>query len=306
MADIKRVGFIGIGKMGYPMAGHLAGAGFELMVSDLAEDVVDRFVAEHGGQPAPSLKELGQWADAVITMLPTSKIVRAVVLGDGAGDCVADGLEAGKIVMDMSTSDPVDTRLLGAELAKRGVGMVDSPVAGGVVFAKDATLSMTTGGDKDLLDHCRPLLGAMGRDNFYCGALGSGHAMKALNNYVNGCVLITCFEALTIGKRFGLETETMMESMIAATAGRNYPLEKKVKRYLDEPGFATGMALALLAKDVRIAVDTANAIGAHAPLAERCSELWAEARDRFGGDLDQIDVVRLWLEESDVSLLGGD
>ncbi|MDH5749458.1 MAG: NAD-binding protein, partial [Rhodospirillales bacterium] len=148
---------------------------------------------------------------------------------------------------------------------------------------------------------CRPLLDAMGRDFFHCGPLGSGHAMKALNNYVNASALITAVEALAIGRKFGLQTETMLQSMTAAATGRNNPIEKKITPYVNDPGYVTGMALALLAKDVRITADMAKAIGAFAPVAETCSDLWTDAANRFGGDKDQIDVARLWLEESGVN-----
>ncbi len=297
MPEIKRVGFVGLGNMGWPMAGHLAKAGFELVVADAADGVADSFTAEHGGAVATSLKALGESADAVITMLPTSAIVRQVIAG--AGDCVADGLARGALVIDMSTSNPVDTRELGKVLAARGIGMVDAPVAGGVVFARDGTLSITAGGEAALVGRCAKLFEAMGRDVFHCGALGAGHAMKALNNFVNASALITAFEALSIGTKFGLDTATMLESMTAAATGRNNPIDKKVRPYLADPGHVTGMALALLAKDVRIAADTANAVGAFAPIADLCAGLWSRAADEFGGDEDQIAVARLWLGDGD-------
>jgi 3-hydroxyisobutyrate dehydrogenase len=296
MAEIKTVGFVGLGNMGFPMAGHLARAGFDLIVADAAPGVADRFVAAHGGAVADSLAMMGGAADAVITMLPTGAIVREVACGPG--DCIADGMKEGALLIDMSTSNPVDTRSLGDELAPRGIAMVDAPVAGGVVFATDATLSVTAGGDPGNIARCRPLFDAMARDVIHCGALGAGHAMKALNNFVNASALITAFEALAIGKRFGLEPKVMLTSMTAAATGRNNPIEKKVKPYIADPGHVTGMALALLAKDVGIAADTARSVGAFSPIAELCNTLWHDAAEKYGGDKDQIDVVRLWLEDS--------
>jgi 3-hydroxyisobutyrate dehydrogenase len=235
-------------------------------------------------------------------MLPTSKIVRSVILGDGKGDCVVAGLEKGKIVIDSSTSDPVDTRALGAELAKRGIDMLDAPVAGGVVFATDGSLDITVGGDAALVETCRPLFDAMGKSLFHCGPLASGHAMKALNNYVNASALITAIEALSIGAKFGLDMKTMIESMTAAATGRNNPIEKKVIPQVLTRKFGTGMALSLLAKDTRIMVDIAKAIGGYAPVAERCSALWSEAAETFGADLDQTYVAKLWEENNNVLL----
>jgi 3-hydroxyisobutyrate dehydrogenase len=201
----------------------------------------------------------------------------------------------GSLLIDMSTSNPVDTRGLGEDLAGRGIGMIDAPVAGGVIFATDATLSITAGGDPDLIVRCRALFDAMAGDVIRCGPLGAGHAMKALNNFVNASALVTAFEALAIGTRFGLEPEVMLDCMTAAATGRNNPIEKKVKPYIADPDHVTGMALALLAKDVGIAADTAKSVGAFAPIADLCSSLWHDAAQKFGGDRDQIDVARLWL-----------
>ncbi len=304
MSDIKNIGFIGIGKMGYPMAGHLAAAGFNVTVSDVDPNAIEKFVSEHGGQAAGSLAELARASDVVMTMLPTSKIVRTVVLGDNSGDDrLLDGFQAGGIFIDCSTSDPVDTRNLGAELQKHGVQMLDAPVAGGRVFAIDGTLDITVGGDSTLIETCRPVFDAIGQSVFDCGDLGAGHAMKALNNYVNASALITAIEALSIGSRFGLGMDKMIESMTAAATGRNNPLEKKVIPQILTRRFATGMDLALLAKDTRITVDMAEALGAFAPVAERCSALWSEAAEEFGAMEDQTCVAKLWEKNNQVTLV---
>jgi len=304
MSAIKNIGFIGIGKMGYPMAGHLASAGFNVTVSDADPKVVDQFVKEHRGQAASSLMELAKTSDVVKTMLPTSKIVRSVVLGNTSDDdCLRHGFQAGDIFIDCSTSDPVDTRHLGEELQKHGVQMLDAPVAGGRVFAIDGTLDITVGGDSGLIETCGPIFDAIGQSVFHCGSLGAGHAMKALNNYVNASALITAIEALSIGSRFGLEMDKMIASMTAAATGRNNPIEKKVIPQILTRRFATGMDLALLAKDTRITVDMAEALGAFAPVAERCSALWSEAAEEFGATEDQTCVAKLWEKNNQVTLM---
>ena len=303
MDDLKKVGFVGIGRMGYPMAGHLVKAGFEVIVVDINPQVVEKFTAEHAATSTNSLSELAQSTDVVITMLPTSKIVQAVVLGDGTdGDCLINGLTPGKVFIDSSTSDPVDTRNLGVELMKHGVEMLDAPVAGGQVFAIDGSLDITVGGDEDLVGRCRPLLDAFGRSVFHCGDLGSGHAIKALNNFVNASALVTFIEAMAVGRKFGLDMEMMIESMKAAATGRNHPLEKKVVTHILSRRFATGMDLSLLAKDTRITVEMAKAIGAYAPVAERCSALWTEASDVIGAFEDQTCIAKLWEQRNEVTL----
>lgn len=169
MTTIRRVGFIGIGNMGNPMAGHLVRAGFDVTVQDIRQEAVQAFVAQHGGKAAVSPVEVALGAEAVITMLPDDKVVRKVVLGDGSENCVAAGLAAGSVVIDMSTCNPTGTRSLAEALQPRGIAVVDAPVMGGVVFAKDATLDIMVGGEAALVEQCRPLFEAMGRSIIRCG-----------------------------------------------------------------------------------------------------------------------------------------
>lgn len=291
LKSIKRIGFVGLGRMGYPMAGHLVKAGFDLIVSDTNPDAVAAFQNEHGGMPAVDLTSLGQSADVVIAMLPTSAIVRTVITGDGG---VADGLNAGDIVMDMSTSNPNDTVALGESLSKKGVHVVDAPVAGGVVFAKDGSLDILVGGEPDICEHVRPLLDAMGKQVHYCGPLGSAHAMKAINNYINAAVLPVYLEAIVAGQKFGIDLETLLGSVEASTLGRNHPYEKKIKKHILTRTFATGMDMQLIAKDVQIAVDTMHGLGLPAPMSEATAKLWWEASKLLGGNSDQSELVKYW------------
>lgn len=302
---IHKVGFIGVGNMGNPMAGHLVKAGFDVAVFDIRTEVARAFVAQHGGRTARSLADVADGADAVITMLPNDKVVRQVVLGDGSENCVAAGLAKGAIVIDMSTSDPTGTRGLAEALAPRGIAVIDAPVMGGVVFAKDGTLDIMAGGDASLLERCRPLFAAMGRSVIHCGEVGTAHALKALANYVNACALINAVEAMSIGRRFGLDAKLMADALIAMCSGRNHPIEKKVVPHILTRRFATGMAMGFIGKDLKIAVDTAKAIGGFAPLAERVSELWCAAVEKLGYDLDQTEIVRYWEEANGVTLSGG-
>jgi 3-hydroxyisobutyrate dehydrogenase len=296
---IRKVGFIGIGNMGAPMAAHLVAAGFDVTVYDIKPEAVAIFVERHGGKAADSVEALASGAEAVITMLPNDKVVREVILGEGGA---AGSLEAGAIVIDMSTSDPVATRTLAEALRPRGIHVIDAPVMGGVVFAKDATLDIMVGGDSAAIDRCRPLLQAIGRTIMECGAVGNGHALKALANYVNACALINSIEALTIGKRFGLDAKFMAEALVPLCAERNHPIAKKILPQVFTRKYGTGMALGFIAKDVRIARDTARSIGAFAPLAEKVAELWAAAAEKVGPDVDQTEIVRYWEDQTGVRL----
>jgi 3-hydroxyisobutyrate dehydrogenase len=241
-------------------------------------------------------------ADAVITMLPDDKIVRNVVLGEGSENCIAAGLARGGVVIDMSTCNPTATRSLAEALKPRGIDVVDAPVMGGVIFARDATLDIMVGGEAALVDRVRPLLQTIGRNIIPCGGTGTAHAMKALANYINACALINAVEAMTIGKRFGLDAKLMAKALIPMCAGRNHPIEKKIIPHVLTRKYGTGMAMGFIAKDVKIAVDTAKAIGAFAPLGERVSELWSAAVEKLGYDLDQTQVARYWEEATGVRL----
>jgi 3-hydroxyisobutyrate dehydrogenase len=281
------------------MASHLVKAGFDVTVYDVRPDTVAIFVERHGGTAAGSLREVAEGADAVITMLPNDRIVREVVLGEGG---IAGALGKGSLVIDMSTCDPVATRSLADALVLRGIDLVDAPVMGGVVFAVDATLDIMVGGTPDAIARCRPLLQAIGRKIMACGAVGNGHALKALANYVNACALINSIEALTIGRRFGLDPKFMAEALVPLCAERNHPIAKKILPHVLTRKYGTGMALGFIAKDVKIARDTARAIGAFAPLAEKVSELWSDAAEKVGANVDQTEIVRYWEDASGVRL----
>ena len=302
MNAIKKIGFVGIGNMGAPMAGHLVRKGFDVTVYDLRPEAMKAFIAQNGGRSASSLVDAAHGMDAVITMLPDDKVVRKVVLGDGSENCLVAGLAKGAIVIDMSTCNPAATRSLAEALKARGIDMMDAPVMGGVIFAKDATLDIMVGGEAALVERVKPVLSALGRSVIHCGGTGTAHALKALANYVNACALINAIEAMTIGRRFGLDSKLMAEALTTMCAGRNHPVEKKVVPHVLTRKYGTGMAMSFIAKDVRIAMETAKSVGAFAPLAERVSELWTNAAQKLGPDLDQTEIARYWEEATGVRL----
>ena len=299
MSSIKKIGFIGVGNMGNPMAANLLKGGFDVTVFDARAETAAAFVAQHGGRAAATLADVALGADAIITMLPNDRIVRAVMLDAGGA---AAAMTQGAVLIDMGTCDPTGTRQTAAALEKLGLRMIDAPVMGGVVFAKDATLDIMAGGSAKLVARCTPVLKAMGRAVTHCGATGSAHAMKALANYVNACALINAIEALTIGKKFGLDVKMMADGLATMCSGRNHPIEKKIMPQVLTRKFATGMALGFIAKDVKIAVDVAHAIDAAVPLGEKVSELWNEAAEKVGAGVDQTEIVRYWEQASGVSL----
>ena len=298
MAAIRKIGFIGVGHMGSPMAGQLVSKGFDVTAFDMREGAMHAFAAEYGGKTAAELADAGCGADAVVFMVPNDNVVRQLLFGDG----LAGHLARGAIVIDMSSSAPAGTVATGKELAQRGIGCVDAPVMGGVVFAKDATLDIMAGGEPELIERCRPLFEAMGRKLYVCGALGSGHMLKSLMNYINACALINTVEAMVIGRKFGLDSGVMAAAIEAMCNGRQHPIGKKIVPHVMTRKYGTGMAMQFIAKDVKIAVDTAHSINAAAPLAEKTAELWAAACKQLGGKLDQTEIVRYWESASGVKL----
>jgi 3-hydroxyisobutyrate dehydrogenase len=292
-----KVGFIGIGNMGWPMAANLARAGRDLVIFDVDRERARRFAQEHGAEAAATLAGLGRAVDLVITMLPTGQIVRHVMLEMEEGGLAA-ALPAGALVVDMSSSDPLGTQELGAALAKRGIGLVDAPVSGAVPRARDATLTIMIGGDdKAAIERAKPVLSAIGNRFFETGPLGSAHAMKALNNYVAAAGLAAACEALIAGRRFGLDGAAMVDIM-NVSSGRNFSTEMFLKHLVADPDYAPGFALALMAKDIKIAADLAEGLDLDLPMLRFTDERWRKAVRTVGGEKDNMIVYRLWDEEA--------
>jgi 3-hydroxyisobutyrate dehydrogenase len=303
-AGAEQIGFVGLGRMGTPMARHLARAGHELTAFDIRPEVTERFCAEFGAKPARQLSDLAG-CTVVITMLPTSRDVEAVLTGGEPGAGLALQLTEGSLVIDCSSSDPLATRQLGEKLAVRGIRTVDAPVAGGVVFAEDGTLDILVGGEEADIARAEPIVLAFGKAVRRCGDLGSAHAMKLLNNFVNAQALITYIEAMGVGAKFGIDREVMVAALLSATTGRNHPFEKKFINQVIPRKFASGMALGLISKDVGLAHALASRLDAWSPVLHLTAGLWAEAGRELGAGVDQTEVVRLWEKRLGVSL-GGD
>ena len=276
-----RVGFVGLGRMGRPMAARLAAAA--------------RYATESGGTTAESLATLGGHTDVVITMLPNGSVVRDAILGTRSGSGVVDSLAPGSVVIDMSSSSPTGTRQLGEILAARSIDLLDAPVSGGVPRAEAGTLAIMVGGERRTIERCRALFEAMGERIFATGPLGSGHAMKALNNLVSAAGLLASAEALLIGRRFGLDPDAMIDVFNASTA-RNNSTENKFKQFVFSRRFSSGFALDLMVKDLATALDLADATHTRASFSALCRELWSKAQAELEAGADHTAVVQ-WLEK---------
>lgn len=286
---MTRVGFIGIGVMGTPMAANLVRKGFAVTLYDTAAGRAPQVAGELGCAAAQSLSGL-QDCEFVVTMLPDGKVVQEV-LTRAEGQALLKSLKRGAVCIDMSSSEPLLTRETGAELARHGLTLVDAPVSGARTRAESGTLAIMIGcGSEEVLEKVRPLLAAMGSQLFVLGGLGNGHAMKAINNIIAGSTMVAVAEGLALGGNFGLDAKTMVDVLNAST-GRSFVTELVAKEHVVTGKFATGFQLGLLAKDVRIAADLGEQIALDLPLFRLTRERFALAREQEGATADSSRAI---------------
>ena len=294
MAAPGTVGFVGLGRMGWPMAANLVRAGYELVVRDADPERQQQFAGEHRCAAAAGPGDFAA-ASVVVTMLPDATDVREALLGEGG---LASALAPGAVVVDMSSSAPQGTRETGALLAGLGVALVDAPVSGGVPKAEAATLTIMLGGDDEAaIERARPVVEALSERIFRTGSLGTGHAMKALNNFVAAAGFTAACEALLVGRRFGLDPGVMVEVLNAST-GRNFSTEFTLVAHVLPRTFATGFALGLMTKDVGIAAGLADAVEVDSPLSHLVRDRLAAAADELGPTVDHSAAVLHWEREA--------
>jgi 3-hydroxyisobutyrate dehydrogenase len=260
--------------MGEPMVANLVRAGFAVQSYDAA-----------GKGNRKSIREAASGADALVTMLPNGEIVREVVLE------ALPAMKAGAVVIDMSSSDPAGTRALASALSPRNVFLVDAPVSGAVGKARDGTLAIMVGGEKEVVQRVEPVLRGMGTQIFHCGPLGAGHAVKALNNYLGAAGTLAGFEALLVARAFGLDPKPMIEAINAST-GKNSTTERKIPQQILTGAFASGFKLALMTKDVAIAAGLARALGVETPYLRETLKLWRAAQRKLPARADHTEIYR--------------
>lgn len=288
MTGNTRIGFIGLGAMGEPMAARLTAAGFALSVNDADAARTSRVAAAAGATAAASPAELAANSDILVTMLPSSAIVSAVLEGPSGAFA---GLAKGSLIVDMSSGVPEMTRTLSEAAAAKGIAMIDAPVSGGVSRAKTGDLAIMAGGDAAAIDRAEPVLKAMGSSIIRTGPIGSAHAMKALNNLVSAGGFLIGIEALLIGQRFGLDPALMVDVLNVST-GMNNSTQKKFKQFVLSRKFDAGFGLDLMVKDLGIALGVANATATPAPFSGLCRDVWAGAQKYLGPGQDHTAVAK--------------
>jgi len=268
------VGFIGLGLMGSLMVANLEKAGFRVQSFDI-----------NGSGNRRSPREAAAGADMLITMLPEGKdVLRAV-------RAALPGLSPGSIVVDMSSSSPGDSKTLQKALSRKRVHMLDAPVSGAKAKAADGTLAIMVGGDAAVLERARPVLEKLGTEIFHTGGVGSGHATKALNNYLGAAGTIAGFEALLVGEKFGLDPKVLID-VINASTGRNSTTERKIPQQIFTGAFASGFRLALMTKDVRIAKGIASGVSLKTPYLDKTLKIWRDALSRLPDGADHTEMYR--------------
>jgi len=285
------IGFIGLGVMGAPMARHLAEAGHSLTVLD-ADAARTRQVAEQiGAQAAATPAAVARASEVVVTMLPNGQVVQQVVTGD---DGLLQGLVPGSLLLDTSSAEPWLTAQTAARLGECGATMVDAPVSGAAWGAEAAELVFMVGGADHDVARVRPLLERMGRAVHHLGGLGAGHAMKCLNNCITAMTFAATAEALVAGKRFGLDPAVMVDVLNQSTGGswitQTHFHQRIFNRSFDDP-----FKLALMLKDVGIAVQLGQQTASPMPMAGLGQQLWRMADHQAGPGASVSELVR-WVE----------
>ena len=282
-----KIGLIGLGIMGKPMAKNLLKAGYELVVNDRNQASIDEVVA--AGASYATQAEIGESCDVVLTMLPNSPQVKEVMLGD---DGVAAHMKAGSTFIDMSSINPVASKEIAAVLEAKGIDMLDAPVSGGEPKAIDGTLSFMVGGKQEVFDKFKDLLGAMGASVVRCGDVGAGNTTKLANQIIVACNIQALAEALTLAQKAGVDPELVFQAIRGGLAGSTV-MEAKAPMMIagnDKPGFKIDLHI----KDLNNALDCAHSVGAPVPMTAQVQEVLQWLHNNEGGQKDHSAIAQYY------------
>lgn len=291
-----KIGFIGLGIMGKPMAKNLLKAGYELKVHDLVTAAVEELVLA-GAVKAHSSADAARGSDLIITMLPNSPHVKAAVLGENG---VLEGLAPGSILVDMSSINPIASREICLEVEKKGCFMLDAPVSGGEPKAIDGTLAIMAGGKQDVFDRVKDVLQVMGKSVTLCGDIGAGNTTKLANQIIVAANIAAVSEALTLGVKAGVRPEAIYSAIRAGLAGSTV-MDAKAPMMMDG-NFKPGFRINLHIKDLANALDTGHDVGAPLPLTAAVMEMmqWLKTNGYEGEDHSALVRYYEYLSRADV------
>ena len=285
---MKKIGFIGLGIMGKPMAMNLLKAGYELTVYDIRPEPVKEVVAA-GAKEGKSSKDVAAQSEVVITMLPNSPDVKKAVLGENG---VLAGAKAGMILIDMSSIAPLVSKEVAAEAGKKGVEMLDAPVSGGEPKAKDGTLSIMVGGKKEVFKQVENILKVMGSSAVLVGDIGSGNTTKLANQIIVALNIAAMSEAMVLATKAGVDPEKVFQAIRGGLAGSTV-LNAKMPLVLDG-NFKPGFRIELHIKDLANALDTAHEIGVPVPLASGVMEIMQALKVDGKGSNDHGGIIQFY------------
>lgn len=291
-----KVGFIGLGIMGKPMSKNLIKAGYDLVVSDLNKESVKE-LEELGASVASCGAEIARQCDVMITMLPNSPHVRAVALGERG---IAEGAKEGSVLIDMSSIDPTESKAISAELAKKGIDMLDAPVSGGEPKAIDGTISVMVGGKKEIFDKYYDLMMAMAGSVVYVGEIGSGNVAKLANQIIVALNIAAVSEALSLAKKAGTDPELVYQAIRGGLAGSTV-LDAKAPMMLDR-NFKPGFRIELHIKDLTNALNASHAINASLPLTSVVMEIMQSLKAEGLEKEDHSSIVKFYEKISNVTV----
>ena len=283
-----KIGFIGLGIMGKPMAKNLMKAGHELVVYDVIAANVDNVVAA-GAQAGASSKDVAEQCSFIITLLPNSPHVKTVVMGENG---VLEGAQAGTVLVDMSSIAPLASQEIAAACGEKGVKMLDAPVSGGEPKAIDGTLAIMVGGDKELFDQVKDVLAVMGSSVVYCGTIGAGNTTKLANQIIVAANIAACAEAFILAKKAGVDPAVVFEAIKGGLAGSTV-MNAKVPMML-ERDFNPGFKIDLHIKDLNNAIDTGHGVGSPLPLTAQVMEMMQWLRKEKCGQDDHSALAKYY------------
>ena len=281
------IGFIGLGNMGKPMAKNLCKAGYSLIVNDLNREAVAELVAM-GAQEAQTPAGLAKNVDVLITMLPNEAIVRQVIMGETG---ILQGAAEGLCLIDMSSVSPEFSRQMAANAEKQGLAYMDAPVSGGVKGAEGGRLTIMVGGKESVIQKCRPVLEVLGEKIYEVGAIGSGDAVKMINNMLLAVNMAAAAEAFVLGQKIGLDPQKMLD-IIGESSGSSYALQAKMPNFVFKGEFAPGFMIDLQQKDLELAIQSAKKQQVPFFMAALAQQVYSQAQSAGFGREDISAVIK--------------
>ncbi len=296
MTDRGVAAFVGLGVMGYPMAGHLANAGFRMKVYNRTQEKADRWAREYGGKAQPSPADAARGADWVMTCVGNDDDLRAVVLGE---EGVFAGMKVGATLVDHTTTSAIVARELAAEAARHGFGFIDAPVSGGQAGAENGVLTIMAGGDEEVFNSVEPVLRSYGRTIVRMGEAGSGQLTKMVNQICIAGLVQGLAEGLNFAMKAGLDAKRAAEVM-SGGAAQSWQMDNRAATMVDGK-FDFGFAVDWMRKDLGICLDEAERNGARLPVAEMVDRFYADVQEKGGNRFDTSSLILNLAADSDIS-----